>query len=205
MPAFRGQRQTLRLKGPNTRGRTPIKHSGTLVATIGPATVPGKFSVLVPSGGARSAAGLAVNIQQNADTDTQTQIGSICKYVTFFIEAAATDAGKTSATQGWLEWAVTFENEQNLAIPITNMALHTLGDVAMQMFRQDCLLTGVLNLSVNQPQFVEIKVKLPRRCCQMKLGNRVSIFTSYRDSDAADVSTDIVRLIRSFSYKNYDA
>ena len=130
-------------------------------------------------------------------------MGDIIKYVHLVIQAANRDIGVESADTGWIEWAVTFEKESATSIPSTNTGLVTLGNIAMNMFRGDCLLTGQIPIGSIQPITQEIMIKIPKNKVKLQLGSSLVFHTFFRSTDSTDTRTDNIRLVKSTFYKLY--
>ncbi len=189
-----------------TVGLTAVKHSQTLVSVIGNGSLVTQNGFLFTNVGDRSLDGTAKTIQEEADTASRVQVGSVVKNVRIELQAAITPAGNNgnTSTQGWLEWAVVWRNEVNIPIPATNLGVQTLGDIAQQMFRGDCLLTGSFPLSVNLPNVQTILLKLPKKAVKWNLGDTLVLYLSFRDADTTDLQTDTVKVIQSEFFKAYN-
>ena len=190
-----------------TRGKTSVKHSHTIIETTGPSAGPTRFVMAGTGAQTRSADGSPTDILNNVSTGELCRTGSTVKYVTVRIQAGVTDSeGSNPNVNGWLEWAVVFEEEKVTTIPNTNMGVQSLADVAMQMFRNDCLLTGVIPIGDAGPQSLsqDIQIKLPRRCCNFKIGSQIALHTFWRDSDSTQAGTIDIKLIKTSFYKSYN-
>jgi len=156
--------------------------------------------IVVP---ARSTTGSAVTIRDDQNTGSQANVGDIIKYVHLVIQAGNRDINVESEDTGWLEWAVTFEKESATSIPSTNTGLVTLGNIAMNMFRGDCLLTGQIPIGSIQPITQEIMIKIPKNKVKLQLGSSLQFHTFFRSVDSTDMRTDNIRLVKSTFYKLY--
>ncbi len=197
---MRHGRRTLSL----TKGKTPIKKSDTNISSVGPASAPGSFNVLETQGGARSTTGAEVTIKSSATTGEICNVGDVVKYVTLFLQSAGRlEIGSNTRIPGWIEWAFICVKESETTLPITQLGVLTLPNVAMNMYRNECIYTGIMPVGFDIPNFQEIKIKIPKEKCKIRLGDEWRFITSYRSSSTVDVSTDRMRLIKSFSYKCY--
>ena len=188
-----------------TMGKEPIKHSATLISTIGNGSNVGQRTLITTNAGNRSLDGSATTIRAQNNTSINVQVGDIVKYVNITLQTAITEAGQTQQddTQGWLEWAVVWRDEVDIPIPATNLGIQHLGDLAMQMFRGDCIMTGQFPCSVNLPNLTNITIKLPKKAIKYKLGCVLSIYTHFRSSNVTDLTTDTVRLVEFHHFKSY--
>ncbi len=188
-----------------TLGKDPIKHSNTLIATIGNGSNVVIRPLVVTNAGDRSLDGSNTIYGENAATGSTVMLSDIVKYVNIVLQAAITEEGQTAQneTQGWLEWAVVWRDEVEIPIPSTNLGTRTVGDLAMQMFRGDCLMTGQFPVSVNLPNVETITIKLPKKAVKWHLGDELSIYTHFRSAEVTDLSTDTVRLVTMHYFKSY--
>ncbi len=189
-----------------TMGKEPIKHSTTLVSTIGNGSNAGAFELVTTTAGDRSLDGSPQVIQTEASTGNKVMVGDIVKYVNVILQAAVTEAGNDGNTQiqGWLEWGVTWRDEVTVNVPSTNLGTRTLGDILTAMFRGDCLMTGEFPVSVNLPNVSRIQIKLPKKAIKFKLGCELVLHTHFRSANVTDLETDTVRLIQSELFKAYN-
>ncbi len=186
-----------------TMGRTAVKHSHTFVGIIGNGSLVGTDTIYQTGAGDRSLDGSEKAIQSDSTTGAKCAVGDLIKYVTIHLQGAVTQAGEGAFTQGWIEWAVVFRNEVFIPIPTTNLGIQTLGDIATQMFRGDCLMTGCFPTSLNLPNCQDILVKIPDKARVLKLGTNLDIYTIFRDANTTDVATNTVKLINSYNFKVY--
>ncbi len=186
-------------------GKDPVKHSHTLIETIGNGSNVGQRSLIVTNAGDRSLDGSSQLYGANATTAGQVMVSDIVKYINVILESAITEEGQTAQndTQGWLEWAIVWRQEVDIPIPSTNLGTRALGDLASQMFRGDCLLTGQFPVSVNLPNVATITLKLPKKANKWHIGDQLSIYTHFRSSNVTDLTTDTVRLVTVAHFKSY--
>ncbi len=189
-----------------TFGKDPIKHSNTLVSVIGNGSNITQRNLVQTTAGDRSLDGSVSVIQTEANTGSNVLVSTIVKYVNVVLQAGVTADGNdgNTSTQGFIEWAVVWRDEVNIPIPVTNFGTKTLGDMATQMFRGDCLLTGAFPVSVNLPNMVSISVKLPKKAIKWRLGDTLSLYYGFRDMDTADLQTTTVKVIQSQMFKAYN-
>ena len=187
-----------------TKGKTAVKHSHTLVQIIGNGSQVGTDTIYQTSAGDRSLDGSEKVIQDSGTTGAKCQVGDLIKYVTVHLQSAITQEGETAFTQGWIEWAIVFRNEVFIPIPTTNLGIQTLGDIATQMFRGDCILTGCFPVSLNLPNCVDIPVKIPDKAQTLKLGSNLDLYTIFRDANTTDIATNTIKLLNSYNFKVYN-
>ncbi len=189
-----------------TRGKGSIKHSRSLIGVIGPSSAPVNFVGARTGAQERSTDGTPVTILNNVSTNENCATGDIVKYVSFRIQAGVRDDGTNTNVNGWLEWAIVWIEEEDTIIPITQMGSQSLGDVATQMFRNDCLMHGTIPISDAGPQTAvqDIQIKLPNRCCKFKVGSRCKMFIFWRDVNTTLTGGDDVRTLLSSWYKSYN-
>ncbi len=189
-----------------TMGKVAVKHSQTLVSLIGNGSSVTQRGFLFTNAGDRSADGSGQDIQDKANTTNIVQVGTVVKNVRIELQAAITPAGNdgNTSTQGWIEWAVVWRDEATINIPVNQLGVQTLGDIAQQMFRGDCLLTGNFPVSVNLPNQQTILLKLPKKCTKWNLGDTLLLYMIFRDADTTDLQSDTVKLISSYFFKAYN-
>ncbi len=189
-----------------TMGKDPIKHSRTVVSVIGNGSMVTQNALIVTNVGDRSLDGTAKVIQDQASTANLVMVSTVVKYLNIVLQAATTEAGndQNTQTQGWIEWAIVFREEVDIPIPVTEIGTRTLGDIAMQMFRGDCLLTGQFPVSVNLPNVERIVLKLPNKAIKWKIGQVLSIYMLFRDAETTDLQTDTVKVVQSAFFKAYN-
>ncbi len=187
-----------------TMGKEPIKKATTFIATVGTASTPTAVTLAIcPT---RSSTGADVTIRDDQDTSNQCNVGDIIKYVNICIEVgprieqgAQTDIDNN----GWLEYAVVYQKERSLDIPATQLGLQTLGAVATKMYRGECFYTGCIPVGAQQPNVLDIKIKIPKNFIKFQLGSNFKIYCYFRSVNSADIRTDSHKLIVSSIYKNY--
>ncbi len=188
-----------------TRGQVAIKHSSTLVDNTGPG-VGSLFShVIFNTESARGTSGGVQNLRNFINTEEQVEVGDIIKYVNICLECSPRGVEPTNVLDnaGWLEWAVFWQRETDKSVGVANIGLLTVGVISSHQFRENCLLTGCFPIGTRQAMAQDIKIKIPRRCCKIKLGDKLRITCYIRTSNSGDMRTDSHRLIASSMFKAY--
>ncbi len=185
----------------------PIKHASTLVDNTGSGV--GSFfghQIYRTQVGARADTGAVVTIQNSKNTEDFLNVGDVVKYVNICLEACPRGANPTNDNDNcaWLEWAVVWERELNRPPTVANIGVLTLGVVCSHVFRENCLMTGCFPLGTKQAMSQDIKIKLPTRCCKLKMGDRLTCYCYVRTSVTTDARTDSHRLIASSHFKAYN-
>ncbi len=174
------------------------------MANVGQGTTAQTFPILETEAGTRTTTGATQTIKDSASTGEVCEVGDIVKYVTLYLQAAGRQSvANPFNINGWIEWAFVCVKESETAVPNTQLGVQTLADVCMKMFRNECIYTGAVPIGEAIPNYAEIKIKIPKLKQQIKLGDEWRFITSIRSNNSADVSTDRIRLIKSFSYKCY--
>lgn len=144
-------------------------------------------------------------IRENQNTSTTVNVGDIVKYVHFIIQCGARDQSQQEDdnNNGWIEWAVVYQQETPASMQTTNTGVKNLGMIAMAQFRGDCLLTGQFPIGTTQPLTQEIMIKIPKDRVKIQIGSGLYLFTIFRSVNSTDLRTDSHRMIQSCFYKNY--
>ncbi len=185
-----------------TKNKQKLAHAHSLVVTHGPGSVPTKFILTETQGGARSLSGAGSAVQSSRDTEETCQVGDLIKYLNIFIQTSSKNAA-LNVNMGWLEWAVVCKREADADIPITQLGVSTLGVVANQMYRNECILTGNFPLGLDVPNSVPIIVKLPKTKQYLTLGDTYVLFVYYRTSSSTETATDSVKSVLSTIFNSY--
>lgn len=182
-----------------------VKHSGTFIANEGAATAPASLIVLKTSGGPRSTTGAPMTIQSSASTDEDCRTGDTVKYINLHLQCGprAFPTVEDEEKNGWLEWAFICVRENETALPITRVGVQTVGDIATNMYRGECIFTGNIPVGGQQPSSGEIKIKVPKKKQKIKLGDEWRLVTYFRAVSSTAVRTDAVRTIKSYNYIVY--
>ncbi len=93
--------------------------------------------------------------------------------------------------------------ESETTTPITNMGVQTLGNVATNMFRNECIFTGCIPVGLAIPNYTEIKIKVPKFKQKLRIGDQWRLLVFYRSQNSASVSTTSMRVVMSCMYKSY--
>ncbi len=193
-----------RRKRSQLMGKVAIQHADTLVANIGPSSVPTEFEVMETEAGLRSTTGATQTIKDSASTGEVCNVGDTIKYINLFIQAAARPSiSVPNDRPGWIEWAVVMVKESETSIPNTQLGVQTLGNVATNMFRNECIYTGAFSIGLNNPNMATIKIKVPKFKQKIRFGDEWRLYVANRSNNTTDTSTDSVRVILSFMYKAY--
>ncbi len=185
--------------------KTAIQHTDSIIANTGAATIPTVLNVLQTDVGARTTTGAGQTIQDAASTGRIVQTGSIVKYVNLFIQISPRpEIGTRQDRIGWLEWAFVMVKESETTLPITNLGVQTLGEVATNMFRNECIYTGFVPISQEIAGGATISIKVPKFKQKIRIGDEWRFIAAWRSSNSADSNTVNMRLILSCMYKAYD-
>lgn len=184
------------------RNKMGIAHAGTLLSNIGQGSLPTEFEVLETEAGQRSTTGASQTITDSRSTAEVVNIGDCVKYINLFLQVSSRQVAIT-VNMGWLEWAIVMCKESETSIPSTSTGTETLGVIANRMYRNECIYTGAVPVSTNNPVVAEIKIKVPLSKQIIRFGDEWRFYAFYRSNDSADVQTGNIRLIQSFMYKAY--
>lgn len=182
--------------------KSGIKHSSTLVANIGSGSIPSVHSIYFTATGTRPAGGSTKGIMDIADDAGTCFVGDIIKYVNVCIQCGPRLAG-VADNNGWLEWALVRQEEATQLMALTNLGLQTLMDTAQKQFRQNVFLTGCFPMGKEQPNSLDLKIKIPRKWEKLRMGGILILFCYFRSVDSTDVRTDSHRLVVSSIFKAY--
>ncbi len=181
------------------KGKIGIKHAGTLLANSGSGSVPTKQVIIESSAGARTEA--VQELQDNAFTDETCRAGDCIKFVNIHLQVASRFTGEEN--KGWLEYAVCWKRESESDLTITQLGVLTLGNVATNRYRNDCLWTGFIPVFNDGAHGAELQLKMPKAKQFLKIGEELVLFTFFRSQLSTDTSTDRVRQVLSYNYKAY--
>lgn len=183
-----------------TIGRSGTKHAGTRLANIGPASTPDKTIIIESESGARGEAVFA--LQDQAFSDETCRAGDLVKFVNLHIQAAPRSPESINNI-GWVEYAVCWKREGESDLTNTQLGTLTLGTVATNRYRNDCLWTGFIPLGQLQANGARIQLKMPKSKQFLKVGEELVVFTYFRSQNSAAGGTDAARAIVSYNYKAY--
>ncbi len=197
---FRRRRMSLMQRTSN-----PVKHSDTLQASHGAASVPTEVEILTTDVGARTLTGATQTIQANATTDNDVMVGCQVKYVNIRIQSCTRpDQASGNVSIGWLEYAFVCVKESETSVPNNNIGVSTLGDICTKMYRNECIWTGAIPISGSVPNVQDMHFKIPRLKTKIKVGDHWRLYFYYRDSSAVEGGTDTCRTIVTTNFISYD-
>ncbi len=183
-----------------TRGKSGTKHAGTLLANIGPESVPTKLIIIESSAGQRQEN--IFELQDNAFSDETCRSGDLIKFVNIHIQAASrNEAGADN--RGWIEYAVVWKREGEADVTTARLGTLTLGTVATNLYRNDCIWTGFIPIFNAGSHGAELSLKMPKTKQFLKVGEELVMFVSYRAQSATALGFDDNRVILSYNYKAY--
>ncbi len=184
-----------------TKGKTGTKHAGTLLANIGSGTVVITKQVIIETAaGARTEA--VQEIQDNAFTDETCRTGDCIKFVNIHIQAA-TRQPTISTSIGWLEYAVCWKREGETDLTNGSVGTLTLGTIATNRYRNDCIWTGFIPIFMNGAHGAELQLKMPKAKQFLKVGEELVLFVYFRSQLSTATETDNTRVVLSYNYKAY--
>ncbi len=192
------RRRKLRL----TAIKSGVKHSSTLLANIGSGSVPSVHSIYFTATGTRPSGGSTKGIMDIADNAGTCFVGDIIKYVNVCIQCGPRTAG-VADNNGWLEWALVRQVEQTQLMATTNLGVQTLMDTAQKQFRNNVFLTGCFPMGKEQPNSLDLKIKIPRQWEKLLMGGILILFCYFRSVSSTDTRTDSHRLVVSSIFKAY--
>ncbi len=187
-----------------TMGKVAMQHAGTVVTNNGSGSVPHTQVVLLTEAGARNVTGANQDVTAERDTGNKCNVGDVCKYINLFIETGPrTNIDLERDRIGWLEWAFVCVKETETTVPITTMGVQTLGVVCTNMFRNECIYTGMIPVGEKQANSLNISLKIPSTKSTIRIGDEWRFITWFRSVDAASTSIGANRIVKSFMYKGY--
>ncbi len=180
-----------------------VKHSGTLLFNDGAANTVHQFDVLKTSGGPRSTTGAPQTIQSFSSTDEDCKTADVVKLINLHLQCGPRnfDTIPPEDRTGWIEWALVLVRENETIVPNTRIGVQTLGDIATNMYRGECIYTGNLPVGGAQPSTGEISLKIPKNKQKIKLGDEWRFLTYFRAVNSASLFTDSVRTVKSYNYR----
>ncbi len=185
--------------------RSSLSHSDTLISTHGPASAPIKHVLLDTEAGARTLTGTPSTVQVGQGTNEETNIGCIVKNINIFLQSAVrpAEADVPDEGVGWLEWAFVMVKETEAELPITNVGVQTIGDIAKQMYRNECIFTGNFPLGLQQPNSNNIVIKVPKFKQKITYGDQWRLYFYFRDVVTTASETNTCRTISSTMWKSW--
>ncbi len=184
-------------------GKAHTKHSDTIMDNVGAGSVPHSFVIMDTGGGPRSTTGTPQTIQSAASTAEECRTGDTIKYINLHLQAAPRSGHPETEKMGWMEWAMVLVRENENTVPTTRIGIQTLGDICTQMYRGECIYSGVIPVGGAQPSVSEIQLKIPKNKTRIKLGDEWRFMSAFRATLTTAVATDAVRLVKSFNYICY--
>ncbi len=178
-----------------------VKHSGTIVDNVGQGSNAVKFIILKTSGGPRSTDGSPQTIQSGASTDEDCRTGDKVKFVNLTLQVAPRTGISEDDRIGWMEWAFVCVRENETEVPSTRLGVQTLGDICTNMYRGECIMSGVIPVGGTQPSIGLMKLKIPKHKVNIKLGDEWRYITFFRATSSTSTSTLSDRSIKSYNYK----
>ncbi len=190
-----------------TMGKAPVKHASSLLANIGNAA--GSFFghvIFETNVGIRLTSGAVQVLKDQETTENTVLVGSVIKYVNICLECSPRGVIPTNELDnaGWLEWAVVWQQERNVDPTVANIGVTTLGVICSHVYRENCLLTGCFPVGTKQSMAQDIKIKLPEKCCKIKMGDQLQILCFFRSSLSTDMRSDSHRMVASSHFKAYN-
>ncbi len=181
-------------------GKTSTKHAGTLISSVGPSTAPKEFIIVETDAGARGETTSV--IQDNATTADKCIIGTTIKFLNIHIQSSS--RGNDADNIGWMEYVVIYKKETDAAISITQTGTKTLGEIATNLYRNNCWWSGFISINKDAANGAELSIKVPQDHINIKMGDQFILYTMFRSQNLAATGTDSNRLITSFNYKAYN-
>lgn len=181
-----------------------ITHADTKVLNSGSGQIPDTFEVLETEAGVRSVTGGTQTITDSRSTGEVVNVGDCVKYINLFIGAGPREASPVADRQGWLEWAFVCVKESETTVPITDVGTQTLGTICKNMFRNECIMTGMMPLGRDQCNVQSIQIKIPKSKQFIRLGDEWRFVTWFRSTLATSTENAAIRLVKSFMYKGYN-
>ncbi len=189
-----------------TLGLQSVKHSDTDILTIGSASIPSEIIILDLEGGARTVDGSTKDIAAHFNTASECQVGAVVKFMNIIIQAAVrpfeADASSNNSL-GWCEWAVVMVKRTETSVPITNIGLQTLGDICSKMYRNECILTGCIPMSIRNPNCTNLSIKVPKFKQKLVDGDEWRLYIYYRDVLATAAGLTTSRVVVQRNFKSY--
>ncbi len=182
-------------------GKMGVKHSDTLVGNIGngSATVL-KQTIINTDAGARIESSQV--IQGNATTSETCRTGDCVKFVNSHIQCASRNAD-VNDNMGWIEYAYVWKRESEADLTTAQTGVLTLGNIATNRYRNDCIWTGFIPIGRNWANGVSVKLKMPKIKKYFKIGEEFVLFVIFRSNNSTNMGTDSNRIILSYNYKAY--
>ncbi len=182
-----------------TRGKLGVKHADSFMNNVGSGSIPTAFTLVEVDAGSRTETHQP--IKGNADTDNTCMVGDLIKFINVRMQIASRNNGIPDV--GWLEYAVVHQQEDATKISITNVGTMTLGEIATNFYRNDCLWTGAISTSKTSANTLDLTIKTPKKHQFLKIGDSYILYCYFRSNLSTDVQVDNMRLIQSCQFKAY--
>ncbi len=145
------------------------------------------------------------DIFENADLEKICSPNSVIKYINVRFETGLRDTAP--AAPGFIEYAMVVLEEQAGAYIIpagitAGFSTKTIGDMARQQYRGNCIWNGSFPVSREIPMVYDMKIKIPDKFCKNKVGKAIILLIGHHGLNVADVTTD-ARTFFSHQYKCY--
>lgn len=160
--------------------------------------------ILIDSGVFASAAG-GNAVLTSSDTANIVSPNSCVKYVNITCETGLRDTAP--AAPGFIEYAIILRTELTgaYAIPAgftAAFSTQTVGDIARNYYRGDCIWYGSFPVSRELPVSVPINIKLPDKACKYKNGTELIMIMGHHGLNIAD-TTSRARTFFQVGFKAY--
>ncbi len=188
-----------------TLGMQSVKHSASFLGNIGNGNGVQTFTPIVTDVGVRLDTGATSTIKSQATTGNTCNVGDVVKYLNLCIEICARGITTYPDAQdnGWLEYAIIKEKETDITPTTANLGTKQLGDICTQVFRGDCMWTGCIPVGAQQPNSLDLKIKIPKIQTKLQQGSKIKLLYFFRSSNSADVRTTSHRIVIACNYKCY--
>ncbi len=182
------------------KGKSGVKHAGTLLANIGSGIGTITKQIIIESSSGTNSENV-FELQDSAFSDETCRSGDCIKYVNIHIQVAP--RGSDDTRNGWLEYAVVWKREDVADVSNTRIGILTLGTIATNFYRNKCIWTGFIPVGKAQANGTQLRLKMPKDEKYLKDGREFVLFVYYRSNLSTDVTTDSTRVILSYNYKAY--
>ncbi len=186
-----------------TIGKDARRMSRTLIQTLTAGSVQ-QVVVMQPTDQVGSSG--TADIFENADTLNKVTPNSVCKYINIR-EELSIKPDIAAAQPGFYEYALVYFDEQQSDPTVdsqisTNVGTQTIGDLCVNLYRGKCVWNGSLAIAKEQPQVLDLKVKIPPRFCKSVRGAYWILIHFFRSAVTTD-TTSQMSAVYSHQYKQY--
>lgn len=188
-----------------TLGKDPRRMARTVLRNLTAGTIPAQIQVALPTVAADVTN--TGDVFENADTENIVSTSAVIKYVNIRVELSIRPE-TAPANPGWYEYALVMLREQQSTSPNidsayqTNVGTETIGTMAINLNRGKCLWNGAVAVASEQPQVLDLKVKMPARYCKWQRGDNLVFISFFRSNNSTD-TTSSLREIYSHQFKVY--